>query len=153
MKTSKRLVGIILIAIGAIVAVHTIVEPLYHVSSGTYPYSPLWSAINPLTALAIVLGVICARVRKKACDTADGNAAVTREFLAALVQLYGFLFVGILFFWNWFGLLMSGFTGAGTDTVSMTWILIDASVPLLAVSLGILHVQGENPSQAPRTSG
>ncbi|MYJ52086.1 MAG: hypothetical protein F4093_05380, partial [Gammaproteobacteria bacterium] len=89
MNTSKRLIGIALIAIGAIVAVHTIVEPLYHVSSDAYPYSPLWSAINPLTALAIVLGVICAHARKKACDATDGNTAVTREFLAASLQLYG----------------------------------------------------------------
>ena len=55
---SKRSIGIVLIVIGVTVAVHTIVEPLYHVSSEAHPYSPLWTLLDPLMGLAIVLGLI-----------------------------------------------------------------------------------------------
>ena len=40
MEMLKRIVGVVLIAIGAVVAVHTIIEPLYHVSSAASPYKP-----------------------------------------------------------------------------------------------------------------
>ncbi|MCY4497902.1 MAG: hypothetical protein OXC14_11505 [Rhodospirillaceae bacterium] len=60
---TRRIAGVALITIGVIVAVHTIIEPLYHVSSESSPYSPVRSVIDPLMALAVVLGMIlgCAR--------------------------------------------------------------------------------------------
>ena len=56
MSEIRRIVGVVLIVIGVVVAVHTIVEPLYHVSSEARPGSPIWSMINPAMALAVVLG-------------------------------------------------------------------------------------------------
>ena len=58
MERLERLVGGVLLAIGAVVAGHTIIEPLYHVSSAASPYSPMWRIIDPLEVLAVVLGVI-----------------------------------------------------------------------------------------------
>ena len=129
----NRIVGVILIAIAVIVAVHTIVEPLYFDSSQSASgYSEgVWALINPLSALAVILGVIFGYIRKRDADS-DGETTITREFLAANVLFYGFLFVGILFFWNWFNLLSPAFTAIGTDTTSLTWIVFDAALPLLA---------------------
>ena len=62
--------------------------------------------------------------------------AVTGEFIAANAQFYGFLFVGILFFWNWFNLLSPAFTAVGENAVSLVWILIDATLPLLLGAMG-----------------
>ena len=104
MERLKRIVGVVLLAIGAVVAVHTIIEPLYHVSSAASPYSPMWRIIDPLEALAVVLGVICGYLRKRSVAH-DGATPITREWLAANALFYGFLCVGILFFWNWFNLL------------------------------------------------
>ena len=36
-------IGVALIVIAAVIAVHTIVEPLYHASSEASPHSPIWS--------------------------------------------------------------------------------------------------------------
>ena len=138
----KRISGVILIVMAVVVAVQTIVEPLYHTSSEAQPYSPLWSIIGWLMILPIALGVIYGYLRKKDVDS-EGGGAVTREFLAANTQFYGFLFVGILFLWNWFNQLSTGFTAIGADTVTLVWILVDAALPLLSVAMGMFLLRGD----------
>lgn len=134
----KKICGVYLIAIAVVVAVQTVAEPLYHVSGPGQPYSPIWTLINPLTALAIVLGVIFAYTGKQDA----GGQTVTREFLVSNALLYGFLFVGIIFFWNWFNILSPEFTAVGDDAISLAWIIIDAAVPLLAGVTGIRLLRG-----------
>ena len=80
MNMLRRIVGLFLVVIAAVVAVHMIVEPLYHASSEGDPYSPIWNTINPFMALAVVLGVVFATIRKRGIDREGGGAAVTREF-------------------------------------------------------------------------
>lgn len=144
MDTLKRLSGIFLVLMAIAVAVHTVVEPLYHVSGEGQPYSPLWDILDPLMALAIALGLLFGYCRKKAADSEGDRAAVTREFVAANVQFYGFLFVGIQFFWNWFILHSPTFTAAGADTISLVWILIDATLPLLTGATGMFLLRAGN---------
>ena len=86
----KRMSGLFLLVIAAAVAVHVIVEPLYHTSSETQMYSPLWVVLDPLMVLAVVLGVIFGGIRKRAVDSEGGSGAITREFLAANTLFYGF---------------------------------------------------------------
>lgn len=142
MNAIRPVVGLFLVAVGIVVAVHTIIEPLYHVSSEANPYSPVWSFINPLTALAVILGVIFSCLRTRAIAGKGSGAPISRAYLAANVQLYGFLFVGILFFWNWFNLLSPGFTAIGADTASLLWAFIDAALPLLSVPMGLYLARG-----------
>ena len=90
-----------------------IAQPLYDGSSEASPHNPIWSIINPFMALAVVLGVIFGYIRKRGVDQEGGGAPITREFLSANTLFYGFLFVGILFFWNWFSSLSPGFYRSG----------------------------------------
>ena len=131
MDTFRRIVGVVLIVTAVVVAVHTVIEPLYYTSTEASPYSPHWGKINLLMVLAVVLGVIFGYIRKRSVDREGGDAPVTREFLAANTLFYGFLFVGILFFWNWFNFHRPAFTAVGMDTVSLVWIIIDTGLPLL----------------------
>ena len=142
MDPLKRITGTYLIAMAVAVGVHTVVEPLYHASGPGQPYSPLWNVLNPLMAVAIVLALVFGYLRKQEVGREGGGAGVTREFVAANTQFYGFLFVGILFFWNWFNLLMPAFTALGDDTVTLVWILIDATLPLLLGAMGVFLVRG-----------
>ena len=143
MEPGKRIAGIFLIAMAAAVAIHTVVEPLYHVSSEGQPYSPFWDILNPLMALAIVLGLVLGYRRKQEADGQGGEAGVTREFLAANTQFFGLLCVGILFFWSWFNLLMPAWTAPGDDTVTLVWILVDATLPLLIGAMGTCLIRNE----------
>ena len=146
MDTLKRICGLFLVLLAVAVAIHTVVEPLYHTSSKGQPYSSLWNILNPLMALAIALGLIFGYLHKKAADSEGDSGAVTREFVAANVQFYGFLSVGIMFFWNWFILHSPEFTAVGAETASLVWILIDATLPLLTGAMGVFLLRGGNDS-------
>ena len=91
-------------------------------------------------ALATVFGIVYAALRKREIDTGE-EAAVTRAYLAANVLFYGFLFVGILFFWSWANLLNPGFTALGADAASAIWGIVDVSLPLLCGALGIALIR------------
>ena len=140
----NRIGCIYLIALAIAVAVHTVVEPLYYVSVEGQPYSPLWSILNPLMALAIVLGVIAAWQFKRAVDQEGDDAPVSRAFLIANTLFFGLLFFGIMYLWNWLNLLSPGFTAISEGTVSLVWIIVDAALPLLwgATGVALLRTQG-----------
>lgn len=134
----KRISGVILVVMAVLVVAQTIGEPLYHVSEEAGAYSRMiWDTLNPLMLLTIVLGVIFAHIRKRDLAVEDGNRMITREFITANTQFYGFLFMGILFCWNWFNTLTPGFSAVGADPRNLVWLLINATLPLLAGSMGI----------------
>lgn len=134
MGALKRVIGVVLILIAAIVAIHTVAEPLYHTSSESQPYSSAWNWINPLTAISIILGLIFSYIRMSGA----GESASGPEFIAANALFYGFLFAGILFFWNWFGISSAAqdFTAVSGDTRGLVWIIFDALHPLLSGAMG-----------------
>lgn len=133
MEALKRVIGIVLILIAAIVAIHTVIEPIYHTSSESQPYSSAWVWINWLTAISLVLGLLFGYRRMSRAGAGSGP-----EFIAANVQFYGFLFAAILFFWNWFGISGIGqdFTVISADVRSLVWIIFNAIHPLLGLALG-----------------
>ena len=136
MEALKRVIGVVLIVIAAIVAIQTIVEPIYHVSTDDSPHSSAWDYINPLSVISIILGVIFSYIRM---SRADADSSV-QEFIAANTLFYGFMFAAIIFFWNWFGISdMSGQTSplSAMDTRSLVWILFNATLPLLNGAMGI----------------
>ena len=129
MVTLRSLVGLVLFAIALVVAAHTVLEPLFHTSTEANPFSPLWGTIDALMAAAVVLGVIFSYLHKRG---AAGEAAV-----AANILFYGFLFVGILFFRNWFDYLRPAYDAPPVEVVGLTWVFIDAALPLLSGVLGL----------------
>lgn len=135
MNAFKQIVGVILILVAAIVAIHTVIEPIYHTSTDESPHSSIWGIINPLSAIAIILGLIFGYCRMSRA----GEDSSVQEFIAANVLFYGFLFAAILFFWNWFGISGVGkeFTAASADVRSLVWIFFDALLPVLSGAMGV----------------
>lgn len=142
----QRISGLFLLVLAVVIAIHTVAEPLYHTSTEAQPNSPFWTVLNPVMAAAIILGFAFSYIRKSDIDDDDADGTVTREFLAANLQFYGFLFVGILFLWNWFGLLNPAFTATEGGTVSLVWIIVDAALSLLAGSIGAYLWQSDSDS-------
>ncbi len=138
---AARIGGVFFIAVAVVIAVHTVVEPLYHVSAEGQPYSPVWEVLDPLMVVAVALGALLAWRRKRAVDL-EGDGPVTREFLAANALFFGFLFVGVLLLWSWFNLLSPGYTAAGPETASLVWMVIDAGLPLLCGATGVALLRG-----------
>ena len=134
MEVLKKVIGIVLILIAAIVAIHTVIEPLYHTSTVDNLNSPNWGYINVLSAISIVLGLIFSYIRM---NNIGKNSSV-QEFIAANTLFYGFMFAAIIFFWNWFGIIEAGknFTAVTPETRSIVWIFFDALLPLLNGAMG-----------------
>ena len=135
MEGLKRFIGTVLIVIAAIVAIQTIIEPIYHTSTDDSPYSSAWDIINWLSAISIILGLIFGYIRMSRV----GADSSVQEFIAANALFYGFIFVAIMFFWNWFGIMgfASDFTAVSSDTRGLVWILFDAILPPLNIAMGI----------------
>ncbi len=74
MDNLKRIIGVYLIAVAVIVAVHTIIEPLYYTSTEADPYTPNWMYINPLMAIAVALSLILSYGCKRRADLEGGDA-------------------------------------------------------------------------------
>ena len=135
MESLKRVIGIVLIVIAAIVALQTIFEPIYHTSTDDSPHSSAWDYINPLSAISIILGLIFSCIHMSRLS--ENSSA--QEFIGVNSLFYGFIFVAIIFFWNWFGISGVGadFTAVGMDTRALIWILFDAILPPLNIAMGI----------------
>ena len=138
----NRIGGIYLIAVAVAVAVPAVVEPLYHVTTAAAPYSPIWSILNPLMTVAIVLGLAVAWRCKREVDQEGDDAPVSRAFLIANALFYGLLFCAILYLWNWFNLLSPAFTTIAPATASLVWIIVDAALPLLWGAAGVALLRG-----------
>ncbi len=135
MEGIQRFFGVVLIVIAAIVAIHTVIEPIYHTSSHEHPYSRIWAIIDPLSAISIIVGLEFGYLRMRRTRE---NSSV-QEFIAANTLFYGFVFAAILFFWNWFGISKVGkdFTAVSADVRTLVWTFFDALLPVLNGAMGI----------------
>ena len=135
MEGIRRFFGVVLIVIAAIVAIQTVIEPIYHTSSPEHPYNRIWKIIDPIAAISIIVGLEFGYHRMR---RARENPSA-KEFIAANTLFYGFVFVGILFFWNWFGICKAAkdFTAVSPDVRSLVWIFFDALLPVLNTAMGI----------------
>ena len=136
MDSLKKVIGVFLILVAAIVAIHTVAEPLYYSSTPENPYNnSVWLYINILSAITLVIGIIVSYVRK---SNVSENSSV-QEYIAANTLFFGFMFAAIFFFWNWFGIHNPGqdYTPTNSDTGSMVWIIFDPILPLLNGALGM----------------
>ena len=129
----KSCAGWALIIAGLLVAGHMVIEPLYHATDPAMPVNPVWEAINPVMAAAILLGCGIAFGRKRQAD-ADGTEL--RAWIEANVHFHGLVAVAMVFFWNWFNVLNPAFAGTHPAVVSAAWTVLDVAMPLLCISLG-----------------
>ena len=133
MQILNRLVGALLLLTAAIVGIYFVVDQLE-----VLPF--LWGELDYLMALALVLGVIFAYLRKRSLESTGLDRIVTRRYFEANLLFYGFVAMAMLFFWNWFDLLVDA-DPQDTDH-SIVWIIVDTVAPLLWGALGIFLLRG-----------
>ena len=133
MQILNRLVGALLLLTAAIVGIYFVVDQLE-----VLPL--LWGELDYLMALALVLGLIFASMRKRSLESAGLDRIVTRRYFEANLLFYGFVAMAMLFFWNWFDLLVDA-DPQDTDH-NIVWIIVDTVAPLLWGALGIFLLRG-----------
>ena len=133
MDIVTRAVGALLLLTAAIVGIYFVVDQLE-----VLPF--IWAELNYLMALSIVLGVIFAYMRKRSLEASGLDRIITRRYLEANILFYGFLLIAMLFFWNWFDILID-VDPQDTDH-HIAWIIVDTVGPLLWGALGIFLLRG-----------
>ena len=134
MDALRRVVGVILLLTAVIVGIYFVVDQLEILPL-------LWPQIDYLMAVSAVLGLIFAYLRKRNLEAAGLDRIVTRRYLEANIFFYGFLLITMLFFWNWFDLLVDA-DPQDTDH-QMVWIIVDTVGALLWGALGMFLLRGE----------
>lgn len=146
MNAVNRIVGAYLIAVAAVVVVHSIAEPAYYAPTADAQSSPVWLYIYPFAAVAIALGIGFGFARKRAYDAAggpDGAGADEWGRLAANAMFYSLIVVGIIFFSNLFYVVSEGFTLLDDDAIGVIWKIAHAIMPPAAGALGVALLRGD----------
>ena len=69
MNAISRIAGAYLVAVAFLVGGFSVLEPLFYTSTEQHPYSPWWENVNPLTGIAVAVGVVFGYVRKRAVES------------------------------------------------------------------------------------
>ena len=136
MDAMKRVAGGYLLLMAAVVGIFSVVAVLLKTSTAEALYSPIWEYINPFTGLAILLGVGFSHARRREAGSLDANGPVTWGPLVANVLFYGFVGVGLMYFWNWFYSLNDAYTVLGGAEPGLAWKVTDIAFPLVSGALG-----------------
>ena len=135
MDALRRVVGAVLLLTAVIVGTYFVMDQIE-----ILPF--LWPPLNYLMAVAAALGVIFAYLRKRSLEAAGLDRIVTRRYLEANILFYGFIAIAMLFFWNWFDLLVD--TDPQDTDRHIVWIIVDTVGPLLWGALGMHLLRGGN---------
>ena len=133
MDALRRAVGALLLLTAVLVGIYFVVEQLE-----VLPF--LWPQLNFLIALSIVLGVIFAYLRKRDLEAAGLDRIITRRYLETNILFYGFLLVAMLFFWNWFDILID--VDPQDAERQLVWVIVGTVGPLLWGALGMFLLRG-----------
>ena len=80
----KRLLSVYLLGVGAMVAIHFIVTRFYDPAWEDASLA-VWSAMNPLQVIGMVIAVVVAFLRKRRMCASLTDQTVSREYLEANV--------------------------------------------------------------------
>ena len=91
----------------------------------------IWSVLDPLMVLAILITIWSAFRRKVEVDSLS-ESSLSRNYIEANIALYGGIALLAALLWNWIGSRWS----YPLVSFQWLWILIDLTLPLLLFSVG-----------------
>ncbi|MDE0199186.1 MAG: hypothetical protein OXK78_13390 [Caldilineaceae bacterium] len=91
----------------------------------------IWSVLDPLMVLAILITIWSAFRRKVEIDSLS-ESSLSREYIETNIALYGGIALLAALLWNWIGSRWS----YPLVSFQWLWILIDLTLPLLLFSAG-----------------
>ena len=116
-----------IVLVGAAVAVHFIITPLYH-PGGDAPLTA-WHVMNWFMAPAMLITLGASYMAKRRTDT--GGTADLKGYLEANTVFYGTVGATMVYFWNWFSSLSPNHLDD-----DQFWVVLGAAMPILMVVAG-----------------
>ena len=129
MTILQKLAGAYMVAIGAVVGVFFVVNPLLNES---IEVSSVWYVLDILMLIGLVAALIVNSARKWTEGGRDPNGPVTRRYLEINAAFYLTVGVTILFLHNWFSFLAFGEESLdGNHQAWVIWAFVDTVLPLV----------------------
>ncbi len=98
----------------------------------------IWSVLDPLMVIAILVTIWVAFRRKTEIDSSAENS-LSKDYFEANIALYGGIALLAALLWNWIGSRWS----YPLVSFQWLWILIDLTLPLLLFSTGRHLIRSE----------
>ena len=127
-----RLVAVYVFLVGVAVPVNFLLTQFYDPTLAGAG-ATVWMILDPLMVVAMVFVLLVAIARKRQLGSGSADQTITRDYLETNVILYYSVALLIVLLSNWFGFQ---FVDPANDQ-PLLWVLIDVTVPLLAVSTAI----------------
>ena len=129
MTVAHKALGAGFLAVGLAVGGYFLVFELYAGQGNLDDAFDIWTVLNWIMAVTVILlALVTYAVRRALPVDAD-----LWERLTASARFYGALVVLFMFFNAWF----AGRWGAGHDFIPFEWIVVDVSLTILAVNVGL----------------
>ena len=124
----RRILGIIVAVIGALLFVNVVIEPLYPAGIDA---QAVWWVLDLFVVAALIVAFASNYRRKRAYDAiADGS--ITREYVEVNLLFWGIIAAAIWFLPNWFQFVMGS-----EDFPHMMWIVADTLAVLTLIPTGL----------------
>ena len=122
MSFIMRIAASYIVLVGAAIAVHFIITPLYR-PGGDVPLMA-WEVMHWFMAPAMLITLAASYTGKR---RTDGDATVDlKRYLEANAVFYGSIAASIIYFWNWFSVLSPNSVADG-----QFWVVLGAAMPIL----------------------
>lgn len=126
----NRLLGIFLLVVAALVAIHFVITPLYMpLDANEYVY-PLWEITNWFMGAALLIALWVNTVGWRASCSEDQCCGSSCECLL----LGATIVLALLYFHNWF---LSIRFNPPTDIELIWWAIIDSAFPVIVGATGL----------------
>ena len=128
MNTVRHILGAYAVLLAVAVGAHFIITPLYDDGSTGFP---VWRVFNWFMAAGVIIALTASLIWKLRLDKAGAEGLDLKRCLEVNAIFYASVVLGLWFFWNWFGNLMS-------RAEPLLWAFID---PLLVVVVGACGIR------------
>ena len=125
----KKILGIILIIVGAALFVNVIIEPL--LAQAGVEQRPTWLVVDLLVFTGLIVAFVSNYQRKRAHDAA-ADGSITREYVEVNLLFWGVVAAAIWFVPIWFQFMLGS-----EDFPHMMWIVADTFAVLILLTTGL----------------
>ena len=126
----RKLTAAALWVIAAAVGVHFIFGPVYgHILD----IGLIWRILGWFMTAGVAVVLLTQYTRKRAADSRQHDARVSREYLASNFLFFASIILAIWFLWNWIDSLVIGAANQNVTNITI-WAFID---PLFIMVMGI----------------
>jgi len=126
----NRILGTVLQVVAVAVWVQFVANQFYDPGQTGLAFQ-VWSVLNPINVLCLLVTILVGVQRKRHLASAD-RRALTKDYFEANLALYGGIALLHAVLWNWLG---SRFSDPAIS-FRWIWILVDITLPLLLFSTG-----------------